>query len=357
MTLAEIEEIQKEEYLPVSIDVVSMSGICVCIDNFVAIKVIKVNKSYDRSNVFDLYFGGRVEGYLFFTCHKKKIDISSMSKFEFVAFLSEANFEDYSYETYEFKYDYVLLKEPFREYYELNYKSTAPLWGGFSHDLKYLEPDSKIISTLVQIEASNELKELDQYSYESCVRALEQEYAFERYLKLYHLLELQFDYYVIAEIQNLTIPADNNKIGKLLKNYSRSSSEVDRLTEIIDKCCSDVGSLELMLNKVFGYRAIAEEIFVNYGNSGKPLSEISKFTTVFDAGSFRKSDLASKKIVKADKYDEFIRKLVAYWIYRVRCSVAHNKIGEYILAWPEEEFMVEFAEPLLKEVLMQMFKK
>lgn len=61
-------------------------------------------------------------------------------------------------------------------------------------------------------------------------------------------------------------------------------------------------------------------------------------------------------IVTEDKHSEFILRIVSYWIYRVRCSIAHNKIGEYLLSWEDEEFLVKFAEPLLLEVLKQFYK-
>lgn len=43
--------------------------------------------------------------------------------------------------------------------------------------------------------------------------------------------------------------------------------------------------------------------------------------------------------------------------YNVRCCTAHNRIGEYVISNDDEGFVVEFAEPLLREVLCQIFSE
>ena len=47
--------------------------------------------------------------------------------------------------------------------------------------------------------------------------------------------------------------------------------------------------------------------------------------------------------------------IATYWIYRVRSSIAHSRIGEYVMSTSDEEFVVEIAEPLLRSVLVQVF--
>ena len=54
-------------------------------------------------------------------------------------------------------------------------------------------------------------------------------------------------------------------------------------------------------------------------------------------------------------YKTFILNLASYWIYRIRSSIAHSKIGEYQLSYTDEAFMIEFAEPLLQEIVIQCF--
>lgn len=358
MTLLEIQSVIDLGNLPVNINsAVQINPDTICLNNLVPLNVNKINKSYDTNNIIDLKFNGVTEGHLFFTIHKGKIDFDAMTEFEFLAFLIEADFEDYSHPNYEFKYDYIVIKETFWNTYISDYEKTSPLWGGFSHKLNFTEPGSRYLNNILEIDAGEKLKDLDNYSYESTIRAIEQPYAFERFLKLYHLLELQFDFYIVEKIKNLSLPNDANNIGKLLKNYSKNSNELDKLTEIIKNYCLDITSLEGKLGLSLQFKNLAEEIFVKYGNENKPLGKIDKFNSVFNSTSFGKTNLISLSITRESTHNEFIVKLVSYWIYRIRCSVAHNKIGEYLLSWDDENFIVEFAEPLLKEVLKQCFKK
>lgn len=208
MNLSEIQSVIELGELPVPItSLIQIDPDTVCINNYVPLNIIKINKSYNKNNVIDLNFDGLTQGYLFFTRNKGKIEFSSMTEFEFIAFLIEAEFEDYSFNSYEFKYDYVIIKETFWNTYKTDYEHTSPLWGGFSHKYNFGEPTSKYINNVLEIEAGDKLIDLDNYSYESTIRAIEQPYAFERFLKLYHLLELQFDYYLIKKNQKLISPS------------------------------------------------------------------------------------------------------------------------------------------------------
>lgn len=358
MTISEINSIvDSAEELPIDINTVEEIGSdTICINNLVPLKVLKVNKSYDPDNIIELTFDGITKGHLFFTIHKGKIDFTAMSEFEFLAFLIEAEEQDYFSDVgYEFKYDYVIINEDFWSTYEADYEKTSPLWGGFSHKIKFSEPLSKYLKEVLSIEGGEKLKDLDNYSYESAIRAIEQPYAFERFLKLYHLLELQFDYFLINKIKDLQIPRDSNVIGKLLNNYSKN--ELERLTEIISASCTDINPLLSKLENVFPFRDVSEEIFLKYGNKNKPLNEY-KFNRLFNSESFNERNLTDLRIINTtNTMDVFIPKLVSYWIYRIRCSIAHNKIGEYMLSWDKEKFIIDFAEPLMIEVLKQFFKK
>jgi hypothetical protein len=55
-------------------------------------------------------------------------------------------------------------------------------------------------------------------------------------------------------------------------------------------------------------------------------------------------------------YDDYTLKLTAYWVDRVRSSIAHHKIGKYMMTNNDEDFMLNFVEPLLDELIKQCFK-
>ena len=70
------------------------------------------------------------------------------------------------------------------------------------------------------------------------------------------------------------------------------------------------------------------------------------------------NNLISNKANRSnEEYSKLIIDIAVYWIYRIRCSIAHNRIGEYVMSIDDEEFVVNVVEPLLKEVLIQLFKK
>ena len=357
MILSEIQLIQNDTESPLTITELYDLEQYTVINGYVAMKITGITNSYDSSNPIDITLAGMVQAHLLFT-KDKKIEISVMPELEFISFLVESDYSDYSLPEYEYRNDYLVVKSDFFLDYIHKYQNTSMLWGGFTHELIGGSPTNRYKKIVNTIEIGDELSRLDIYSYESCVRAVEQPYAFERFLKFYHLLELQFDYFIINKIKCLQIPTDSNKIGKILTEYS--NKELDRLTDLITHYCSDISKLETNLANVCSFGSIAEDMFMNFGKSNSGLhANVDTFRNVINSGSFTVNNL---KVFKLSGYRElehnkFITNLTAYWIYRIRCSIAHNKIGEYLLSWNDENFIVEFGEPLLKEVLMQCFKK
>lgn len=356
MTVDEIKELKLNNELPVEISDPYLIGVFIVINGYVPLKVERINNSYESISNIPLTFGGIPQGDLIFVREKGEIEISQMTEPEFIFFLNLATPSDYNQQNFKFNSDFVFIKHDFIVEYDTKFRNTSMLWGGFAHELNSAVPSTRHKKTLTSIEIGNELKELGDYSYESCLRAIEQPYAFERFLKLYHLLELEFDYFIIEQIKNLSIPADSNKIGKILNDYS--INEINRLVELLSHTCTDIDKLEEKLQAVTSFQTIAEDMFFNFGKPGV-ITQITKFRNIISLGSFDKVTLKSLKISGYDEQEhpKFIIKLAANWIYKIRCSIAHNKIGEYLLSWNNEDFIVEFGEPLLKEVLIQFFKK
>lgn len=358
MRFTEIERLRQDSQIPIQINNCFELENYIVINDYVAIKVINVSNSYDRNSPIPISLNGIVYGDLIFTKHKEFIVIDEMTDYEFISFLTYANYSDYNESTYKFDADFLLIQSDFFLDYLMDYMNTSMLWGGFSHLLNGNLPNTIHKAVCANIDLGNKLKPFNNYSYESCFRAIEQPYAFERYLKLYHLLELQFDYFIIDKIQNLSLPTDSNRIGKILNDYS--NKELDRLTEIISHYCTDISALELKLGKVISFPNIAEDIFLNFGKSNLAvhLPDVNKFRNVVNTGNFSSLSLSNANVHQnnVDAHNKFIISITSYWIYRIRCSIAHNKIGEYLLSWDDEDFIVDFGEPLLKEVLMQCFK-
>lgn len=329
------------------------------LDDYVIHRVELLNNSYDETVLnTTLKLSGVAIGDLFYI-RNQTFEISNLSDSLFYIFLAECDVSDLQLSDYTFKYDYLLVHKDFIDEFHLKFSDSAVVWGGFkiSEDVNVINYYKKQIPF---IEIGEELKELDLYAKDSIYRALEQKSAFERFLKLYHLLELEFDYSLIKKIKDLDVSTESNRIGTLLNDYSRT--ELDRLFELITTSCVDVNALAQKLNLIKPFQSLGEEMFINFGKGGKAnysLADVNKYNSLLaDTDSFI-SSTSVKNFAKVNEveYDKFIHYITAYWIYRIRCSIAHFKIGEYILTRDKEDFIVEFAEPLIKEVLLQFYKK
>jgi hypothetical protein len=329
------------------------------LDDSIIHRVELLNSSYDNSVLTScIELSGVVVGDLFYL-KNQSFEISTLSNSQFYAFLSECEVSDLKLLNYTFKNDYVLIHKDFIDEFHIKYSNNSAVWGGFklAENTNVINYYKKPIATIV---IPDELRELDLYAQDSIYRALDQKHAFERFLKQYHLLELEFDYSLIKKIQGLNIATDSNQIGNLLNEYNRN--EVDRLYDLISSGCFDINNLALKLNGIKAFQALGEDIFIRFGKGAKGnfyLAELTKYNSLLsDADAFASSSsVETHAKVKHSDYKKFIHTVAAYWIYRIRCSIAHFKIGEYILTRDKEEFIVEFAEPLIKEVLTQFYKK
>lgn len=329
------------------------------LDEYIIHRIELLNKSFDKSILnTTIELSGVIIGDLFYL-KNQNFDISTLSNSQFYAFLSECETYDISLPNYTFKSDYILIHKDYIDEFHLKYSSTSAVWGGFklAENLSVINYYKKLTPTITIPE---ELRDLDLYAQDSIYRALDQKHSFERFLKLYHLLELEFDYSLIKKIQSLNIITDSNLIGNLLNEYSRN--ETDRLFDLVSGSCLDVNSLALKLNGIKLYQSLGEEIFIRFGKGNKGnffLNDLARYNSLLsDADAFANStSVQTHAKISLSDYNKFIHSVTAYWIYRIRCSIAHFKIGEYILTRDKEDFIVEFAEPLIKEVLIQFYKK
>lgn len=290
----------------------------------------------------------------------KDLEINSLTEYQFSALMLDIDSElDLDQNTYRFKDNYVVIDELYVLNYILEYKNSSSVWGLFNHHLQVQVPLPNTIQ-VGKLKALNLKSFNHEHYYECSIRGIKQSYGFERYLKYYHLLELNFDYDVIKRIKSLDVHTESKAIGKLLKGYEED--DVSRLLHLFDTYCLDVDPIVSALNKVISYQAVSKDIFYTFGKSNSnPLKELSSFQNFVnnpDGFSFVNCQtiLGINRIRDAVAYRAFIGKLSIYWIYRIRCSIAHNKIGEYLLSAQDENYIIEFAFPLLKEITLQCFK-
>jgi hypothetical protein len=342
-------------------------GICT-LNGMIPIPVDAVSFSYEGDEDIEIY--NERDNFLGVLCICKSntdINIASLTEARYIAYINEVDKDTFRFPLpYKFIKNYLVIDVCEYDDYKNNYMDSAPIWGGFFHSnaasnlhQAYRFKPSKLIAR-PGIELPTD------YHKESCIRSVVQPYAFERFLKLYHLLELIFDSKLVEKIKSLN--NDLQGIAQLLNQYS-STKEFDRLKILLkDKDKEgrlDVDKIANCLNRIksSNYLAKGIEIFFDYGKDGNPYKidpdKMIPFVDLMNRGGFTRSNSRDKSIkgISENNYDDLVINFSAYCIYRVRCCTAHNRIGEYVISNDDEGFVVEFAEPLLREVLCQIFSQ
>jgi hypothetical protein len=289
-----------------------------------------------------------------------ELDLSSISNDFYMAYLTEISPDLYG-EPYSMHYSYVIVDAATYQDYVDKYLNTAPLWGGFIHSTTPSSLVSAYKGAPQALVAIEDLSFTTPYHSESVLRSVVQPFAFERYLKLYHLLELRFDYDVVERVRALG--NDLKGIGQIFSDYGHK--ELLRLRSTVESGITDIGALEARINGVkhcSDCEEVARNIFFRYGKDGNPLKEKeAEYELIMAQGGFSKTLASSHGLIGGagtaldERYRKLLTDLATYWIYRVRSSIAHSRIGEYVMTSSDEEFVVEVAEPLLREVMVQIF--
>ncbi len=177
----------------------------------------------------------------------------------------------------------------------------------------------------------------------------------DQFLRTYHTVELLFDYITYRHL--LRAGDDLVGFGKIMSAYQRV--ELARLKGIIREFCQDFDSVAVAMSALEPYLDRAEEMFQLHGKDGNPLSEDAKwsaFRGLVEIGPVERANVKLAKLAKSDKdFDDFMANLAAYQIYRLRSSIAHNRIGEYLLTDADDAMIANFGLPLLQEVAVQVF--
>lgn len=297
------------------------------------------------------------------TCQGEDFNIPRFSAAYLAAYLADIPSAEYGLPG-SFSSDYLLIRNDRLDEYRTQYLEGSPVWGGFQH--LTANRTAHIVTSVDPIRARSGIRLPTEIHVESAARSVLQPFAFERFLKLYHLLELSFDLHIVEKIKGLN--DDLRGIGKIFS--SLESDELNRLKLIIRECRNPDAVVECIRILVQDSRwwDRIETIFFEFGKSGNPVHidkeqaflNAIKIAYTFDSiqpsavisgGHSRSGGGASAAQLKA--FHIFTLNLAAYWIYRVRSCVAHNRIGEYVMRDDDEPFVRFFAEPLLRCVLAQ----
>jgi hypothetical protein len=342
-------------------------GICT-LNGMIPIPVDAVSFSYAGDEDIEIY--DERGNYLGVLCICKAItgiNIANLTEARYIAFINEIDKDSFRFLELPYKFikNYLVIDVCEYDDYKNKYMDSAPIWGGFFHSNAESNLQEAYRFKPSQLIARPGIELPTRYHKESSMRSVVQPYAFERFLKLYHLLELIFDWNLVQKIKSLN--DDLQGIAQLLNEYSGSvNNELERLKVLLKSKCNDNKKIDKIadcLNKInsLDYLDKGIKIFFNYSKSGNPykISNITPFPDLMSQGGFKRTNTKENnpniKGIANSTYEELVINFSAYCIYRVRCCIAHNRIGEYVMSNDDEGFVVEFAEPLLREVLCQIF--
>ncbi|MGV9013448.1 MAG: hypothetical protein ACOH13_12715 [Flavobacteriales bacterium] len=283
---------------------------------------------------------------------ERSINPSSFTIHQYVAYLVDATSPE-PVSDYRFEHDYVVIKKEHLRYYLEKMQHSAPLWGGFAHSSRHSVIPLGVSSTQVKMVAIPNICLPTPMHERLAMRSVSSATPSERYLQLYHQLELLFDWVIIQKIRAMS--TDLLGVGKVLSAYA--SGDMDRLTSLLDNYLLSTDSTVKALGTLKEYEEEGENIFQKYGKAGNPLKDNWPLWIEYlrdgDPTEGRATNFKSLSIKDTLSHKKFIVRVTAYFIYRIRCCIAHSKIGEYVIRDTDEEFVVRFAEPLIRSVLKE----
>lgn len=292
-------------------------------------------------------------------CEHQEFGYGAASAHHAAAYLNEISTENclsngIPRRDYVFKHSYLIVNiADFNEYHQM-YRKGSGIWGMFVHSEEQASPLSPYRSTAPAILASPNVKFNGDLLNDLVFRAVSYDSPLERFLKLYHLLEINFDVQLVDAIKALN--QDLRGMGKILKTFN-ANNEFDRLLKLIRSASSSSTFFEKILQNIFSnpvYLPTLIEMLFEYEKDANPYSkvELTSWPTIL-GGGFVLSTLTAAKL---NTNYEHLSKFTAYIIYRFRCSIAHAKIGEFVLTTDDEALICDVAEPAIIAILVSSYK-
>ena len=322
---------------------VAVSGMC-------AIKLESTSPILDRTeDVAILDDAGAELATVCFTKGQDVDNLTELTAWRYVAFLQDIEEADARQGGVKrFLHDYVVVDEDRLSEYLTNYFDGAPIWGGFSHtqvEISLWTREAQVIQAVSGISVPTA------HHSEVFHRYLNANNSFDRFLRLYHSVELLFDYITFRKIQGL----DDDLVGYAAVMKDNGKTEFERLLAIISEYCLSHDALAHQMNLAKGHEVICRTIFQEYTKDSNPL-KLEKFETFWrlvDGEAVSETNTITENLANANAVHKFLCKVAAYWIYRIRCSIAHNRVGEFILTDDHDNFVAELGIPLLQNVVVQ----
>ncbi len=360
MNYTEFSQLQTDGFdfgIDPSLTVSSFQSKC-AVNDLVALKLTSVSPQYTPGDVIPISDGTRIIADLV-NCEGQEFGYGMASAQLVASYLEEVSAvaleaEGDEKRDYIFLHSYLVVNSTDYADYLAHYREGSAIWGSFVHSD---EQSTRIVAhrtTASQIIAKPDLGLSNAIVKDAAFRAVAHGSPLERFLKLYHLLEIDFDVQIVSAINALG--TDLKGVGKLLKSFG-NDKEFERLLKIVRRAApNQVIFFENLLRSAFSipaYHAQLAEMLIEYTKDSNPYKvEPAKFLAAIAAG-YDSATWASNGM--GTSYDN-LSKFVAYIIYRFRCSIAHVKIGEYLLTTDDEAFIHKIAEPMIIPILSEVYK-
>jgi len=338
------------------------------INNFVVFPVNPEHIYNANNDIHDIEIkneAGTNIGMLCLTSQISNIEISKLTDAQVAALVYESLSNFYGNIPGQYKNDYVCINtDDILDY--ISTMETSAIWGGFCHISQSekivnfkLSSDNHPIITKSGISPPSNRHALSAY------RAGVHSGIKERFLSLYHCLEIDYDYEALNQIKNVSFD-DTSKMWEILNGTQRE--EIHRLTHLLAGF-NDISFINNHLEKKLKtFEDVIKRIFFDYGKASNPFSDWDEFEACFinnptinriEVEKIRKSKKYPGENYTADdiKYKTRLIKLTSYFIYRTRCCIAHNKLGDYYMDNDDDmQFLSEFIMPLLLNMIYYRFK-
>lgn len=352
----EMPDLVLESQEDLDINLLDEVGEYLIIGKYGVFPVFATKPTYNRDvRAIDVYQANQDDlGGLVLTKGRKFNDFSELTLQEFLAYLVDVSGEEYGSMPYTLKKDYFVSAPDMAYLYIGEYLKTSPIWGGFTH-YALADDDSKTITQLV---ASKEILTPSLHHTEAFARISHAPSSLYSFLRLYQCIELLFDVITVLRVKSLT--TNIRDFQSILTDHGRT--ELNRLQMIGTQFISDFDSIVQVMRNITPHKDVAKKIFQDYNKDGNPLNpegDARKWDNLMEALEVpitSKDTLKAKGIFKNEsEYSAVVIKISCYWIYRVRCCIAHSRIGEYVFEDSDQKFVFEFAEPLILEFIRQVF--
>lgn len=267
----------------------------------------------------------------------------------------------------EFPSNFLIIQKNYFEQYYDNHLKTSSLWGGFKHDemqissfspvIEIFLPENPIVFPTLTNEATSNSSVYTNHIYDV-------------FLKKYHQLELVFNLIFVKQIQKIENFNDLKKIHTIYKNMNKD--EIDSIIYLFSTFCSENKKIKIMKIIMFGfdnYPDICEELLFEYGKDSNPIKtedlKLKFLSFIQKCNQDNPSNLSDYRQISKElkfktttlEFDTFINKFICYVIYRIRCSIAHSKLSEFIFSLEQDHlnFMTDIALPLIRETVTDIF--